>query len=109
MSYLHEHGMTQQYFEDHGIGPVIFTDDLFYISEIKANKKIRISLEILANSADGKYIKFAHCIFNAEQKLSVYSITFFGWFNLAERKWIDPPIISMMLNFNFNSLSAKLF
>ena len=92
MSFLHEYGVTQQYFEEHGIGPVIFTEELFYIKEIKANEKITISLELLANSADSKYIKFSHCIFNAEQKLSVYSITFFGWFNLAERKLIEPPV-----------------
>ena len=92
MSFLREHGVTQQFFESHGIGPVIFSEEFFYISEIKANEKVSISLELLANSADGKYIKFAHCIFNAEKKLSVYSITFFGWFNLAERKLIEPPV-----------------
>lgn len=91
MSFLREHGVTQHYFEEHGIGPVIFSEELFYIKEIKANEKITITLELLANSADGKYIKFAHCIFNAEQKLSIYSITFFGWFNLAKRTLIEPP------------------
>lgn len=91
MSYLHEHGVTQPYFEEHGIGPVIFTEELFYINEIRAKEKIKISLELLANTADGKYIKFAHCIFNAENRLSVYSITFFGWFDLEARKLIEPP------------------
>ena len=91
MSYLHEHGVTQQFFEEHGIGPVIFSEEFFYIKEIKAKEKIRISLELLSNTQDGRYIKFAHCIFNADQKLCVYSITFFGWFSLAERKLIEPP------------------
>lgn len=92
MSFLREHGVTQQYFEEHGIGPVIFAEEFYYISEIKANETVTITIELLANSPDGKYIKFAHCIFNSEQKLIVYSITFFGWFNLKERKLIEPPI-----------------
>lgn len=92
MSYLNEHGVTQKYFEEQGIGPVIFSEELFYISEIRANEKISISLELLANTANGKYIKFAHCIFNTEHKLSVYSIVFFGWFNLTSRKLIEPPL-----------------
>ena len=92
MSFLRDHGVTQQYFEEHGIGPVIFSEELFYIKEIRANERITITLELLANSADGKYIKFAHCIFNAEQKLCLYSTVFFGWFNLAKRKLIEPPV-----------------
>lgn len=91
MSFLREHGVTQQFFEEHGIGLVNFAEEIFYIKEIKASEKITISLELLANSENGKHIKFSHCIFNAEGKLSVYSTTFFGWFNLAERKLIEPP------------------
>ena len=34
MSFLREHGVTQQFFETHGIGPVIFSEEFFYISEI---------------------------------------------------------------------------
>lgn len=91
MSYLREHGFTQQYFQDHGIGPVIFTEEFFYIKEIRHGEKITITLELLANSKDFKYIKFSHCIFNQENKLSIYSETLFGWFDLKERKLLSPP------------------
>jgi acyl-CoA thioester hydrolase len=91
MSYLRENGFTQMKFEEVGIGPVIFTEEFFYIREIKPNEKIKVSLELLANSESFKYIKFAHCIFNDEAKLSVYSETFFGWFSLKDRKLIVPP------------------
>lgn len=92
MSFLNEQGFTQQSFEKHNIGPVIFSEELFYLSEIKLSQTITVSLELLANSQNYKYIKFAHAIFNAQNKLSVYSETFFGWINLLERKLIAPPI-----------------
>src|SRR5688500_682363 len=66
MSFLRENGFTQQKFEEYGMGPVIFTEEFYYIKEIKPNEKIKISVELLANSTDCKYIKFAHCIFNDE-------------------------------------------
>ena len=99
MSFLREGGFTQQKFTEFGIGPVIFTEEFYYIKEIKANENITISIELLASSETYKYIKFAHCIFNEEKKLSIYSETFFGWFNLTERKLIvPPPIIQEICN-----------
>jgi acyl-CoA thioester hydrolase len=91
MSFLHENGITQARFEELGIGPVIFTEEFYYIKEIKANESIRISIELLASSPHYKFVKFAHCIFNKEHTLSVYSETLFGWLNLMERRLIIPP------------------
>jgi acyl-CoA thioester hydrolase len=91
MSYLRENGFTQTKFEEYGIGPVIFTEEFYYIKEIKPNENIKISVELMANSESFKYIKFAHCIFNDEGKLCVYSETFFGWFSLTERRLVVPP------------------
>ena len=92
MGYMREHGFTQQHLADFGIGPVIFTEEFYYIREIKHGETITITLELLGNSHDFKYIKLAHCIFNQENKLSIYSETFFGWFDLKERKLVVPPL-----------------
>lgn len=92
MSYLRENGFTQSKFAEYGVGPVIFTEELYYLKEIKPNEKVKVSIELLANSPTFKYIKFAHCIFNNSHELSFYSETFFGWFSLKERKLIVPPI-----------------
>jgi acyl-CoA thioester hydrolase len=91
MTYLRENGFSQEAFQRHRIGPVIFTEEFYYIKEIKANEKITVTLELLANDERYRYVKFAHCIFNEEERLSVYSETFFGWFSLEERSLIEPP------------------
>ncbi len=100
MSYLRENGFTQKKFEEFKIGPVIFSEEFYYIKEIGPNEKIKATLELLASSANFKYTKFAHCIFNSEGQLCIYSETFFGWFGLAERKLIIPPqeISNLMLS-----------
>ncbi|MEQ9164935.1 MAG: acyl-CoA thioesterase [Fulvivirga sp.] len=102
MSFLRENGFSQSHFESLGIGPVIFTEEFYYIKEIRHNEKIKITIELLANDKDYKYIKFAHCIFNTKKELSAYSETFFGWFNLKDRKLIQPPdeIIQMLMLLN---------
>jgi acyl-CoA thioester hydrolase len=91
VSHLRENGFSQSDFARGNFGPVIFSEEFYYLKEIMPGENIRISLELLANTADYRYIKFAHCVFNHAGKLSVYSETFFGWFDLAERKLILPP------------------
>lgn len=91
MIFFRESGFTQDSFAKHNIGPVIFSEEFYYVREIKPDEKIKVSIEILANSEDYKYLKFGHCIFNSEGKMSIYSEAFFGWFGLKERKLIPPP------------------
>ena len=91
MSFLRENGFTQNKFEELRIGPVIFSEELYYIKEILPNEKIKISIELSGNDINFKYIRFSHCIFNQENKLSIYSETFFGWFSLDKRKLLVPP------------------
>lgn len=92
LSYLRENGFTQKKFQEMGFGPVIFSEEIFYIKEVKPNETIKSGIELLANNDSFKYSKFAHCIFNSDGKLCVYSETFFGWFSLSERKLIVPPV-----------------
>ena len=91
LAHLRDNGISQENFVDYGIGPVIFSEEFFYVKEIRPNEKITVSLELLGNTNDFKFVKFEHCIFNNENKLSLYNETFFGWINLLERKLVAPP------------------
>ena len=91
MSYLKEGGFTQKEFVRLNIGPVIFSEEFYYIKEVKHGEKVQVTLELLAHSPDFKYMKFAHCLFNQNKALALYSETFFGWFELSGRKLIQPP------------------
>lgn len=92
MSYMREHGFTQKEFAQFNIGPLIFFEEFHYIQEILPNEIIQVGLELLGNSVDFKYTKFAHYIFNQQKKLCLYSGNFVGWFDLGERKLVAPPL-----------------
>jgi acyl-CoA thioester hydrolase len=91
MSFLVENGFSQHDFEELQFGPVIFSEEMYYLKEVMPNSKVTSGIELLASTEDFRYIRFAHYIFNAQGVLSVYSETFFGWFGLKERKLIVPP------------------
>lgn len=114
MSFLREGGFSQKEFVRHQIGPVIFSEEFYYIKEIFHGEKIKVGLELLAHSPDYKYIKFAHTLFNSQNELSLYSETFFGWFDLLERKLGIPPklIIEILSKLtkadNYHELSSDI-
>ena len=114
MSCLREGGFTQKEFIKHQIGPVIFSEEFYYIKEIHHGERVHVGLELLAHSPSFTFMKFAHTLFNAENKLSLYSETFFGWFDLANRKLGAPPklIIDIFSDIpkadNFHELSDDM-
>ncbi len=91
LSYLDECGFTQRKFSELDIGPVMFSEEFFYIKEVMPSETVSATIELLANSPNCKYVKFAHCIYNQSGVLSVYSEMFFGWMDLKLRKLIVPP------------------
>ena len=114
MSCLREGGFTQKEFIKNQIGPVIFSEEFYYIKEIYHGEKVKVGLELLAHSPTYKYMKFAHTLFNTKNELSLYSETFFGWFDLRERKLGQPPklvidIFSQLSKAdNFHELSDEI-
>ena len=91
LGFLRENGISQAFFAKHAVGPVIFSEEFYYIKEVMPNARVTVGVELLAHTADARLMKFSQYLFNEQQKLSVYSETFFGWMNLDERKLIAPP------------------
>ena len=114
MSCLREGGFTQKEFIKHQVGPVIFSEEFYYIKEVYHGEIVKVGLELLAHSPNFKYMKFAHTLFNSKNKLSLYSETFFGWFDLRERNLGTPPqlIIDIFSKLskadNFHMLSDEM-
>jgi acyl-CoA thioester hydrolase len=90
-SFLAENGFTQAAFNKLQIGPVILSEQFFYLKEVQPNSKVYIDIELLANTTDYKYIRFCHSLFNEQGKMAVYSTVLFTWMDLKTRKAIAPP------------------
>lgn len=112
MSFLRAHGFTQNEFAAQDFGPVIFSEEFYYVKEILPSETVHVTLELLANTPDYRFIKFAQCLFNEDKKLSLYAENLIGWMSLKSRKLIIPPpaLIEMTINLakadNYQELPA---
>lgn len=91
MQFLAGFGFTQQAFSDLDFGPVVLWEEFHYLKEMMAEERIHIETELLANSPDYKFMRFAHCAYNSEGKMAVYSEITFSWMDLQARKLMPPP------------------
>jgi acyl-CoA thioester hydrolase len=91
MSFLAENGFPQASFSKLQIGPVILSEQFYYLKEVLPNTTVYIDVELLGHTADYKYTSFSHSLFNAQGKMAVYSTVLFTWMDLNSRKAISPP------------------
>lgn len=100
MTYMHKNGFTQAKFEEHNVGPVVFTEEYHYMKEIMPRETVYIDVELLGTSEDQRFYRFAHCLYKSNGELAVYSELLFGWMDLGERKLRVPPdeLLSILQN-----------
>lgn len=91
MEFLADFGFTQKAFAELNFGPVVFSEEFHYLKEMMAGEKIHIEIELLGNTPDYKFMRFAHNGYNEEGNMTVYSEITFGWFDLGTRKLVAPP------------------
>lgn len=91
ISFLREHGFQQQTFEKYKMGPVIFSEEFYYLKEVMPGETVQIDVELLARTEDYKFMKLCHSLFNSKGELAVYSELNSSWFDLVTRKLIVPP------------------
>ena len=91
MSFLAENGFTQSSFEKLQMGPVILSEQFYYLKEVLPGSTVYVDIELLNNTPDFKFISFSHSLFNAEGKMAAYSTMLFTWVDLRTRKTIAPP------------------
>jgi len=90
MFYFESIGLTQAYFAEHQIGPVMLRESYFYIKEIMPFSEVTITLKLVGLSEDNKFMKFRHEYFSGGE-LSAVCNFIFVIFSLEHRKMIIAP------------------
>lgn len=90
VSYLASKGFTQQILAERNFGPVVFSEEFHYLSELHHGETFYVDVELLGNTEDQRFWKFCHTFFKADGKLACYSELSFGWLNLLTRKLMMP-------------------
>ncbi|MEZ4796841.1 MAG: acyl-CoA thioesterase [Flavobacteriaceae bacterium] len=86
MAFLTSYGLSLDVINDLGLGPIVFYEQVYYFKEIGLDDNIRVSLEVIGHSKDGRFVKIEHNFYNDEGKNLAYAEMLFSWMNLDTRK-----------------------
>lgn len=101
MAYLIENGFTQRELAAYNLGPVIFSEQIYYFREIHQGKPITVTCEITGISDDGSLFSFRHDFYDVKGRNLARGIMTGAWMDLKDRKII--PLHKDLLS-SFNQL-----
>ena len=91
MRYLLELGFDQRAMAQHRIGPVVFYEHMYYFKEVFPGRPIRVSLEIMGMSPDGRFFEFHHNFYDAKGRNVAHCEMMGAWISLETRKLTGLP------------------
>ena len=91
MAYLWELGLSQKNLAQHQIGPVVFYEHMYYFKEVFPGRPVKVSLEVMGLSEDGKFFEFHHNFYDAKGKNVAHCEMMGAWISLKSRKLVNLP------------------
>ncbi|MBQ4913168.1 thioesterase family protein [Maribacter sp. MMG018] len=91
MSFLMEIGVDHRSLAQHQIGPVVFYEHMYYFKEAFPGKPVKVSMEIMGMSEDGKFFEFHHNFYNHKGENFAHCEMMGAWIDLKTRKLIALP------------------
>ena len=91
-SFLNSLGFTMKKFSELKIGPIIFNENLNYLSEVLPGDKVRVNVRMSGISEIGHKWQMHQEIFRVSDGKLAATLDIKGaWFNIVERKVSIPP------------------
>ena len=91
VKFLSENGFPQSKFEEHQVGPVVFTEKLHYFREILPNEEVHVTLELKGASESFMFFHFQHNIYKHDGSHAATIELYGGWISLKSRRLAPPP------------------
>ena len=85
MAYLMELGFTHQTMAAHEIGPVVFYEHIYYFKEAFLGKPVKVSMEVVGMSEDGKFFEFHHNFYDNKGRNFAHCEMMGAWIDLKTR------------------------
>ncbi|MDP5060665.1 MAG: acyl-CoA thioesterase [Maribacter sp.] len=86
MAFLMEQGFDQKTMVTYKIGPVAFYEHMYYFKEAFLGNQVKVSLEIMGLSEDGKFFEFHHNFYNDKGENIARCEMMGAWISLESRK-----------------------
>jgi acyl-CoA thioester hydrolase len=93
MTFLMEMGFDHKTLAEQNIGPVVFYEHMYYFKEVFSGRPVRVSMEILGMSEDGKFFEFHHNCYNHKGENVAHCEMMGAWMDLKTRKLMALPAI----------------
>ena len=91
MSYFNENGFSQEMFEKHRLGPIVFNQQMFFLKEVLPATTVQINVELQGSTEDYRFVQFGHSIYNHEGARAVYGYLTVAFMDLDTRKLMPAP------------------
>ncbi len=89
--FINEQGFTPADFQHAQMGPVIFSDNIQYLKELRFLEKFYVEYWLGGNSRDYSKFLLINKFYREDGKLAALLETSGAWFNLSTRKVMAPP------------------
>ncbi len=86
MAFLIKMGFDEKAMAKYNIGPVVFYEHIYYFKEVFLGQTVRVSMEIMGLSEDGKFFEFHHDFYNAKGENFAHGEMMGSWIDLKTRK-----------------------
>lgn len=86
MAFLMDIGFDQKTLAQHNLGAVVFHEHIYYFQEAFPGKPIKVSLEVMGISEDGKFFEFHHNFYNHKGEHLAHCEMMGAWMDLKSRK-----------------------
>lgn len=91
MAFLTEIGFGHKEFVENSIGPVVFHEHIYYFKEVFPGKPIKVSLELVGMSEDGKFFEFHHNFYNSKGANVAHCEMLGAWIDMKKRALTPLP------------------
>jgi len=113
VGFLNTHGFSMKELIDHGIGPVVFSEQIYYFKESFLGQILTVTLAVSGLSEDGMFFKFEHNFYNQKGQHVATCDILGAWIDLKTRQLISLPenLLSLIAQFprseNFKTLTKE--
>ncbi|WP_299337721.1 thioesterase family protein [uncultured Psychroserpens sp.] len=91
VGFLNEHGFSMKKLIEYGIGPVVFSEQIYYFKESFLGQTLTVTLAVSGLSEDGMFFKFEHNFYNQKGKHLATCDILGAWINLKTRRLTTLP------------------
>lgn len=91
MTFFAEYGFSMREIMNHGVGPVVFYEQMYYFKESFIGTPITVTIQVSGLSEDGMLFKFNHNFYNDKGQHLAHCEMLGAWIDLKLRKLTELP------------------